>query len=69
MEAKARGLEHMKMETHIKTSTKALYMLTDAQPERTAPCVFESPDWDTTREAPQYRGVVMRKMLSRAGVL
>ena len=57
------------METHMKTSTKALDRLQDAQPERTAPCFFDSPESDITREAAEYWGVVMRKMLSRARVL
>jgi len=60
--------EDVQMDAQVKASTEALHKLTDAQHERTALCLFDSPLMRHTPEAARYRLAITQKMLERAGV-
>jgi len=66
--AKAMRFEDLKMEKQVQPSASALDKLTDAQNERNALCLFDSPAMRDTPKAARYRAAVTRKMMERAGI-
>jgi len=66
--SKMQRKEDLKMKAQVKDSTDALQKRTDAQHQRTALCVFDSPLMRHTPEAARYRLAITQKMLERAGL-